>query len=36
MMVAGGGHERMGDATDTAVAFNGHDADFISDAYPQS
>ncbi len=34
IMVAGGGHERMGDATDTAVAFNGHDADFIADAYP--
>lgn len=34
IMVAGGGHERMGDGTDTAVAFNGHDADFISDAYP--
>ena len=34
VMVAGGGHERMGDATDTAVAFNGHDADFIADAYP--
>jgi 2',3'-cyclic-nucleotide 2'-phosphodiesterase (5'-nucleotidase family) len=34
IMVAGGGHERMGDATDTAVGFNGHTADFISDAYP--
>jgi 2',3'-cyclic-nucleotide 2'-phosphodiesterase (5'-nucleotidase family) len=34
IMVAGGGHERMGDATDTAVAFNGHDANFIADAYP--
>lgn len=34
IMVAGGGHERMGDATDTAVGFNGHDADFIGDAYP--
>jgi phosphodiesterase/alkaline phosphatase D-like protein/2',3'-cyclic-nucleotide 2'-phosphodiesterase (5'-nucleotidase family) len=34
VMVAGGGHERMGDATDTAVAFNGHDADFIADTYP--
>ena len=34
IMVAGGGHERMGDATDTATGFNGHDADFISDVYP--
>ena len=34
VMVAGGGHERMGDANDVAVAFNGHDADFIADAYP--
>ena len=34
IMVAGGGHERMGDATDTATGFNGHDADFIADAYP--
>ena len=34
VMVAGGGHERMGDATDVAVAFSGHDADFIADAYP--
>lgn len=34
IMVAGGGHERMGDANDTAAAFSGHDADFISDAYP--
>ena len=34
IMVAGGGHERMGDATDTAAAFNGHDATFISDVYP--
>lgn len=34
IMVAGGGHERMGDSTDIAVGFNGHDADFISDAYP--
>ncbi|MEA5442609.1 ExeM/NucH family extracellular endonuclease [Cyanobium gracile] len=29
VMVAGGGHERLGDANDVAVAFNGHDADFI-------
>ena len=36
IMVAGGGHERMGDATDTSVAFNGHDANFIADAYPIS
>jgi 2',3'-cyclic-nucleotide 2'-phosphodiesterase (5'-nucleotidase family) len=34
IVIAGGGHERMGDATDTAVAFNGHDSDFIADAYP--
>lgn len=34
IMVAGGGHERMGDATDTAVGFNGHSADFITDVYP--
>ncbi len=34
VMVAGGGHERMGDATDTAVGFNGHDANFIGDSYP--
>jgi phosphodiesterase/alkaline phosphatase D-like protein/2',3'-cyclic-nucleotide 2'-phosphodiesterase (5'-nucleotidase family) len=34
VMIAGGGHERMGDSTDTAVGFNGHDADFIGDAYP--
>ncbi len=33
VMVAGGGHERMGDANDTAVAFNGHDAVF-SETYP--
>jgi phosphodiesterase/alkaline phosphatase D-like protein/2',3'-cyclic-nucleotide 2'-phosphodiesterase (5'-nucleotidase family) len=33
VMIAGGGHERMGDATDTAVAFSGHDADF-AEAYP--
>lgn len=36
VMVAGGGHERMGDATDTAVPFPGHDATFIADAYPIS
>ena len=34
VMVAGGGHERMGDATDVAVGFNGHTADFIADAFP--
>jgi len=34
IMVAGGGHERMGDGTDTAVGFNGHTADFVPDAYP--
>ena len=34
VMVAGGGHERLGDATDTAGAFNGHDATF-ADGYPQ-
>jgi 2',3'-cyclic-nucleotide 2'-phosphodiesterase (5'-nucleotidase family) len=33
VMVAGGGHERLGDSTDTAVAFNGHDAEFVED-YP--
>jgi len=33
VMVAGGGHERLGDANDTAVAFNGHDAVFVDD-YP--
>ncbi len=33
VMVAGGGHERQGDATDTPVAFNGHDADFV-ETYP--
>ncbi|MGE0418132.1 MAG: SdiA-regulated domain-containing protein, partial [Acetobacteraceae bacterium] len=33
VMVAGGGHERLGDATDTAAAFNGHDAAFV-DTYP--
>ncbi len=36
VMVAGGGHERMGDATDTAVPFPGHDATFIADTYPIS
>ena len=34
VMVAGGSHERLGDATDTAVGFNGHSADFIADKYP--
>jgi phosphodiesterase/alkaline phosphatase D-like protein/uncharacterized protein YjiK/2',3'-cyclic-nucleotide 2'-phosphodiesterase (5'-nucleotidase family) len=34
IVVAGGGHERMGDATDVPVGFNGHDADFIADTYP--
>ncbi|NBQ92007.1 MAG: hypothetical protein EBT96_11590, partial [Betaproteobacteria bacterium] len=35
VMVAGGGHERLGDANDQAVAFNGHDANFISgETYP--
>jgi 2',3'-cyclic-nucleotide 2'-phosphodiesterase (5'-nucleotidase family) len=33
VMVAGGGHERMGDSSDKAVAFNGHDADFVA-TYP--
>jgi predicted extracellular nuclease/2',3'-cyclic-nucleotide 2'-phosphodiesterase (5'-nucleotidase family)/Ca2+-binding RTX toxin-like protein len=33
VMVAGGGHERLGDANDTAVGFNGHSADFV-DTYP--
>jgi VCBS repeat-containing protein len=33
--VAGGGHERLGDANDVPVAFNGHGADFIpTDSYP--
>lgn len=34
IMVAGGGHERMGDANDVAAPFSGHDANFIADAYP--
>ncbi len=33
VMVAGGGHERLGDANDVAVAFNGHDANFVG-TYP--
>jgi uncharacterized protein YjiK/2',3'-cyclic-nucleotide 2'-phosphodiesterase (5'-nucleotidase family) len=33
VMVAGGGHERLGDATDKAVGFNGHTADFV-DTFP--
>ena len=34
IMVAGGGHERMGDVNDLAAPFSGHDANFIADAYP--
>jgi 2',3'-cyclic-nucleotide 2'-phosphodiesterase (5'-nucleotidase family) len=35
VMVAGGGHERLGDATDVPGAFNGHSPDFIAtDSYP--
>lgn len=35
VMVAGGGHERLGDANDVPGAFPGHDADFIAtDSYP--
>lgn len=34
IMVAGGGHERLGDATDIAVGSNGHTADFIAADYP--
>jgi 2',3'-cyclic-nucleotide 2'-phosphodiesterase (5'-nucleotidase family) len=35
VMVAGGGHERLGDSNDKAVAFNGHDANFIAgESYP--
>lgn len=33
IMVAGGGHERLGDATDIAAPFNGHDANFAGN-YP--
>jgi 2',3'-cyclic-nucleotide 2'-phosphodiesterase (5'-nucleotidase family)/predicted AlkP superfamily pyrophosphatase or phosphodiesterase len=33
VMVAGGGHERLGDTNDKAVAFNGHNADFAG-TYP--
>ncbi|MCX5952808.1 MAG: 5'-nucleotidase C-terminal domain-containing protein [Cyanobacteria bacterium] len=33
VMVAGGGHERLGDATDVPVAFSGHDGDFV-DTFP--
>ncbi len=36
IMVAGGGHERMGDGNDAAVGFNGHSADFIDEAYPNT
>ncbi len=34
IMVAGGGHERMGDANDIAAPFSGHGADFTDDTYP--
>ncbi|MGZ8218484.1 SdiA-regulated domain-containing protein [Methylomagnum sp.] len=34
VMIAGGGHERMGDSTDTPASFPGHDADVIADAFP--
>jgi 2',3'-cyclic-nucleotide 2'-phosphodiesterase (5'-nucleotidase family) len=35
VMVAGGGHERLGDENDVAAPFNGHDADFIAtETYP--
>ena len=35
VMVAGGGHERLGDANDTPAAFNGHSPDFVAtDSYP--
>jgi uncharacterized repeat protein (TIGR01451 family) len=33
VMVAGGGHERLGDATDKAVGFNGHSDSFL-DTFP--
>ena len=33
VMVAGGGHERLGDANDVPAAFNGHDANFVG-TYP--
>lgn len=33
--VAGGGHERLGDANDVPAAFNGHSADFLpNQTYP--
>ena len=35
VMVAGGGHERLGDANDTAFPFNGHSATFAG-TYPQT
>ncbi len=35
VMVAGGGHERLGDANDTAFPFNGHSATFAG-TYPQA
>ena len=33
IMVAGGGHERLGDANDVPGSFNGHTADFVG-TYP--
>jgi 2',3'-cyclic-nucleotide 2'-phosphodiesterase (5'-nucleotidase family) len=34
IMVAGGGHERMGDVNDVPGSFNGHSPTFVPDAYP--